>query len=156
MQGPPQHPYFEHINVTVSNFPDMQKFLTCAFPTWNLRVRGEGEGKDRFWQHFGNDFFYFALEHRKPEDQEQYASNPRKPYHNYGVNHVAIVTQEDLNELTKRMEEAGYKHTIKGEGTECRRREYFLDPTGNEWEIVQYLSDEPAKRNAGYPTKEEN
>ena len=28
-----------------------------------------------------------------------------------------------------------------------RTRLYFYDPEGNEWEFVEYLSDDPAKRN---------
>ena len=27
-----------------------------------------------------------------------------------------------------------------------RKRVYFYDPDGNDWEFIQYLSDEPSKR----------
>ena len=31
--------------------------------------------------------------------------------------------------------------------TTHRKRVYFLDPEGNDWEFVQYLSANPAERN---------
>ena len=29
----------------------------------------------------------------------------------------------------------------------ARRRMYFYDPDGNDWEFIEYQSDDPARRN---------
>jgi hypothetical protein len=42
---------------------------------------------------------------------------------------------------------AGYEPNMHADGHPARRRVYFYDPEGNDWEFVQYLSDDPAERN---------
>ena len=45
------------------------------------------------------------------------------------------------------MKEAGFTPNLKEHHHHARLRTYFYDPDGNDWEFVQYLSDDPAERN---------
>jgi hypothetical protein len=42
---------------------------------------------------------------------------------------------------------AGYRDSTPPNAHPHRRRLYFYDPEGNDWEFVQYLSQDPAERN---------
>ena len=42
---------------------------------------------------------------------------------------------------------AGYKESTPPNTHPHRKRVYFYDPEGNDWEFVQYFSDDPAERN---------
>ena len=45
------------------------------------------------------------------------------------------------------MTAAGYEDSTVRNVQPHRRRVYFLDPEGNDWEFIQYLSDDPALYN---------
>lgn len=45
-----------------------------------------------------------------------------------------------------RLQSAGYQDSTVANNHPYRKRVYFYDPDGNDWEFVQYLSDDPAKR----------
>jgi hypothetical protein len=45
------------------------------------------------------------------------------------------------------MREAGYHDSSVYTAHPYRKRVYFHDRDGHDWEFVQYLSDDPAKRN---------
>jgi uncharacterized glyoxalase superfamily protein PhnB len=64
-----------------------------------------------------------------------------------GINHLGVVV-EDITAVTKRVKSAGYRELAPGEDHPFRRRAYFLDNAGFEWEFIQYLSERPAERNA--------
>ena len=71
----------------------------------------------------------------------------RKPYVDDGINHVGWVV-DDVEALRQKAIEAGYRTGdlyLEGEGS--RKRAYIFDSVGNEWEFVEYLSDEDTKRN---------
>jgi catechol 2,3-dioxygenase-like lactoylglutathione lyase family enzyme len=69
------------------------------------------------------------------------------PYQNVpGVNHLAYEV-DDVEALRKRMTAAGYRDSTVPNAHPFRKRVYFYDPEGNDREFVQYLSEEPAKRN---------
>ena len=45
------------------------------------------------------------------------------------------------------MRAAGYRASTVPNSHPYRKRVYFNDPDGNDWEFVQYFSDDPTKRN---------
>ncbi len=62
------------------------------------------------------------------------------------MNHLAYEV-DDVEALRKRMTAAGYRDSTVPNVHPSRKRAYFYDPEGNDWEFVQYLSEEHAKRN---------
>jgi len=132
----------EHANITVRNIDAVAKFLKTAFA--DFRVRGGGQsdagGFHKRWQHFGNDMTYIALEEVSREPH-----CIRKPYEDPGTNHVGFEV-DDIDALHDRLCAAGYKGGFVPQ-ERFRRRMYFLDGVGNEWEFIQYLSDKPSERN---------
>jgi len=63
-----------------------------------------------------------------------------------GVNHLAYEV-DDVEALRRRLHAAGYKDSTVPNNHPYRKRVYFYDRDGNDWEFIQYLSDDPAKRN---------
>jgi catechol 2,3-dioxygenase-like lactoylglutathione lyase family enzyme len=63
-----------------------------------------------------------------------------------GVNHLAYEV-DDVEALRNRMKSAGYRDSTPPNAHPHRKRMYFYDPEGNDWEFVQYLSQDPAERN---------
>ena len=54
--------------------------------------------------------------------------------------------------LIERLRGAGYSDGIPVDPHPHRKRAYFHDGGGNEYEFVEYTSDDPAERNASYPS----
>ena len=54
---------------------------------------------------------------------------------------------DDVDGLIGRLRDAGFEPNLQADGHPARRRVYFYDPDGNDWEFVQYLTDDPARRN---------
>ena len=52
-----------------------------------------------------------------------------------------------MEALRKRMLAAGYEDSTVPNDHPHRRRVYFYDSEGNDWEFVEYRSDDPAERN---------
>jgi catechol 2,3-dioxygenase-like lactoylglutathione lyase family enzyme len=104
-------------------------------------VRGEGlDNVGRAWRHVGNQDVYVAL-------QAVPIHTPRAPYDNgTGLNHLGWEVA-DVAVLETRMRDAGFSPSSHAEPHPARRRVYFLDPEGNDWEFVEYLSNDPAARN---------
>jgi catechol 2,3-dioxygenase-like lactoylglutathione lyase family enzyme len=130
----------EHANLCVRDIEGMIRFLQTAFP--EFRVRGEGRGPDGArWVHVGTTETYIALNEAKTE-----AGKPRTPYRGLpGVNHLGYEV-DDVETLRDRLTSAGYKDSTVTNTHPHRMRVYFHDPEGNDWEFVQYLSQDPAKR----------
>lgn len=131
--------YVEHVNLTVRDLDQTLKFLSTALPDFRVRHR-EAEA-DRVWVHVGNDHSYLALSSfgSAPEESE-----------NHGLNHIGLVV-DDVDPVRERLLQAGYRRGFgNGEIFEHphRRRLYFLDHDGREYEFVQYLTDNPAERNS--------
>ena len=59
---------------------------------------------------------------------------------------VAFVV-DDAEALRARMRAAGFRDSTVPNAHPWRKRVYFIDPDGNDWEFVQYLSEDPARRN---------
>ena len=92
--------------------------------------------------HIGTDDTYIALNPASMEPQ-----TPWRPYEGVpGINHLAYEV-DDVEALRGRLKSAGYKDSTVPNAHPYRKRVYFYDPEGNDWEFVQYLSDDPAKRN---------
>jgi catechol 2,3-dioxygenase-like lactoylglutathione lyase family enzyme len=131
----------EHANLCVRDLDGMIQFLRTAFP--EFRVRHEGD--DLFggrWVHLGTDDTYLALVAAHEEPAERWVPYSRKP----GTNHLGFEVG-DAEALRSRLLDAGYAESSGPYPHPHRKRVYFLDPEGNDWEFVQYLSDDPAKRN---------
>ena len=130
----------EHANIFVRDIEASLEFLRCAFPDFVVRREGTHEG--RRWMHVGNDDTYIALNQASAEPAERWVPYAGKP----GVNHLGYEV-DDAKALRERMRAAGYRDSTVPNDHPFRKRVYFYDPDGNDWEFVEYLSDDPAKRN---------
>ena len=131
----------EHANLTVSDVEGMIRFLQTAFP--EFQVRGEGLSHDGSrWVHIGTQATYIALSPAKAEPEKRWMPYRGMP----GVNHLAYEV-DDVEVLCERMKAAGYRDSTPLNTHPYRKRRYFYDPEGNDWEFVQYLSQDPAERN---------
>jgi len=131
----------EHANLCVRDIDIMIRFLTTAFPEFRVRAdRTDADGSR--WVHVGNDDTYIALSsawEAGPRPFEPYSGLP-------GVNHLGFEV-DDAATLRMRMLGAGYEESTVPNHHPHRQRAYFLDPEGNDWEFVQYFSNDPAERN---------
>ena len=129
----------EHANISSIHTEELTHFIQTAFP--DFRIRGEGAGTGgRPWRHVGNDDFYIAI-------TTVANTSGRAPYSNStGFNHLGWEV-DDVAALEMRMKESGFAPNLKEHHHRARLRTYFYDPDGNDWEFVQYLSDDPAERN---------
>ncbi len=135
--------YLEHANMTVPDIDAAMAFLKIVEPAFRLRHDASPPGSYR-WAHIGTEQCYIALQ------EPHVDSNPtqaRRPYKDYGVNHLAWVV-DDLAAVVGRLEAHGYRQGIPVEPHPHRRRAYYYDAAGFEWELVEYLSDRPEERHA--------
>jgi catechol 2,3-dioxygenase-like lactoylglutathione lyase family enzyme len=114
-------------------------FLETALPEWKVRHRGIGMHGP--WLHVGSDESYLAL-----EEASQNERGPRTRYADPGVNHIGVVVS-DAEGVARRLREAGYRESIQSPPHPWRNRVYFFDRDDNEWEFVEYFSENPAERN---------
>jgi catechol 2,3-dioxygenase-like lactoylglutathione lyase family enzyme len=130
----------DHANLTVRDLDETIRFLCTAFP--DFRIRGEGETwTGARWVHVGNDDTYLALQQCRSEPAEPWVPYGGKP----GTNHLGFEV-DDADALRARMRAAGYEDTTVRNRHPFRRRVYFHDREGNDWEFVQYLSADPKER----------
>ena len=128
----------EHANINVRNLDEAKRFLTTAFPDFKVR-RDAGPDEEKPWIHIGTDSTYIALSRATEHGA---AANYRGP----GINHLGFVV-DDIDDIKQRLSAAGYKEGIVCEPHPYRKRLYFHDADGLEWEFIQYLSDDPGERN---------
>jgi len=134
--------YLEHANITVPDIPAAIAFLRLIDPDFVVRHDETPEGSYR-WAHVGTDDFYIALQ----EPHVGVTPEPaRETYTNFGVNHLCWVV-DDFETVTARLEAAGCRSGIDVAEHPHRKRAYYFDEAGQEWEIVQYLSDASSERN---------
>ena len=130
----------EHANITVEDMDETVRFLSTAFP--HFKERGGGKtAQDARWLHFGKDDHYIAL-----QEAVQVEENDRTPYNDPDINHLGYAV-DDVDSIKRRLQDAGYEEGMVPEPHPYRKRVYFYDRTGFEWEFVQYYSDEPKERN---------
>ena len=131
----------EHANVCVHNIDGVMKFLQTAFPEFKVRYDGVDKNNIR-WVHVGTDETYIALNQASPDEPPRgnpYSGQP-------GLNHLAYVV-DDVEAVRERLLTAGYRESTPPNNHPHRRRVYFYDPAGNDWEFVEYLSNDLSERN---------
>ena len=75
------------------------------------------------------------------------APDPFTPYSGKpGLNHLGFEV-DDIEAVRRRLREAGYRESTVPNDHPHRRRIYFNDAEGNDWEFVQYLSHRAEDRN---------
>ncbi len=139
----------EHANITVESIDETVRFLSAVFPDASVRGGGhmywneetqEARGK---WAHFGTSEHYIAL-----QQNAEPSGRSDVTYRNDGINHLGFVV-ENLDAIMSRVTEAGYKLSPVSALNDHphRRRAYYFDDNGIEWELVEYLSDVESERN---------
>jgi catechol 2,3-dioxygenase-like lactoylglutathione lyase family enzyme len=131
----------EHANLVVRDIDAAVRFLQTALPGFALRFDGHNERGQR-WVHLGTPSCYIALSSATVQPLQPWVPYAGRP----GVNHLAFEV-DDVQALRARMLAAGYADTTVPNAHPARRRVYFSDADGNDWEFVEYLSDDPATRN---------
>ena len=127
--------YLEHANITVPDIDAAIAFLKVVDPEIEVRHDENPPGSYR-WVHIGIGSSYIALQ------EPHLDSNPtdnRRPYKDFGVNHIGWVV-EDLDAVAQRLEAHGFRNGVSGEDNPYRRRKYYHDSAGFEWEFVEYLT----------------
>lgn len=130
----------EHANLTVRDIDATLRFLQTAFPDFAVRHDVTDPDGTR-WVHFGNDETYIALTESTVEPEHRWVPYEGVP----GVNHLAYEV-DDIDGLRQRLAAAGYRESTVPNNHPYRKRIYFYDLDGNDWEFIQYLSDDPAKK----------
>jgi catechol 2,3-dioxygenase-like lactoylglutathione lyase family enzyme len=126
----------EHANLSVHDIDATIRFLRTAFPEFRVR-RDTTDADGSRWVHVGTDETYIALNQAKARGTES-TGTP--------LNHLAYEV-DDVEAIGGRLRAAGYQENMLVPNAHpYRKRLYFYDPEGNEWEFVEYLSDDPAKR----------
>lgn len=130
----------EHANLVVRDLEATLRFLHTALPDWRLRGGGRSEDGTR-WLHVGDDDSYLALQEASAEAAEPWVPYAGKP----GLNHLGIEV-DDAAALAERLRAAGYRDTTYPNRHPHRRRVYFHDAEGRDWEFVEYRSEVAAER----------
>lgn len=131
----------EHFNITVPDIDAAIDFLKTVAP--DFIVRKDSTPSDSYrWVHIGNDECYIALQeaHLDAEPIKQLQS-----YKNYGVNHIGLIVS-NVDEVEERLIKNGYKKGIETRIEKFRKRIYYYDSAGFEWEFVEYYSDIPEEK----------
>ena len=121
----------EHVNLSVLDLEDRIRFFLTAFPQFRVRGCSAGASTPR-WAHVGTDTQYIAIE-------EAQSGAARRKRGESGFNHAGFVVS-DAQALRERMLGAGFRegYVVVVPAYPHRRREYFLDADGNEFEFVQH------------------
>ena len=127
--------YVEHVNIDVSSLDEAVRFLRSALPAFQIRGSGTSNGVP--WLHIGTDASYLAL---NETGTDQLIRGGK-------LNHIGFAVS-DVGAIKARLSKAGYQEGFVAEPHPHRKRLYFLDPDGLEWEFVEYRSDDPAERNS--------
>ncbi|OUR80779.1 glyoxalase [Alphaproteobacteria bacterium 46_93_T64] len=132
----------EHINLVVKDIEETLNFIQTAFPDWKVRGTGESEwhGNKRHWLHVGTDDHYISLNEGNNEENRDLSGNSP------GLAHIGFCVDNAL-EISDRLQQNGYEITTIGADHPFRRTVYFIDPSGFEFEFIQYLSNKPSEKN---------
>lgn len=125
----------EHVHVNVDSLAATRDFLEAAVP--GIVRRGGGYSPDYGpWLHLGDDTSYIAF--------TEVPGSARAP----SLRHIGIVVQ-DMAGLVARLQAAGYAPADASEldSHPHRRRIYYVDGNGLDWEFVEYLTDNVHERN---------
>jgi len=130
----------DHANLCVRDIDEMIRFLQTAFPDFRVRAGGTSPNGAR-WAHVGTEHVYLALNEALDDGSEPWVPYAGKP----GLNHLGFEV-DDADALRQRLHAAGYLDTTVPNSHPARKRVYFNDDEGNDWEFVEYLTDDPALR----------
>ena len=126
----------EHLNITVPDIDAAAEFIQLIVPDFKVRKTAISEIGYR-WMHIGNEHAYFSLQ----EPHSGFApASPNEGYVNFGVNHIGIII-EDAAATEALLLKQGYKPSSDMIVDTHRKRIYFFDKTGVEWEMTEYTSD---------------
>ena len=131
----------EHANLCVSDIDGMIKFLQTAHPDFIIRYDETDTDGDR-WVHIGNHKTYIALNNSTQKDSSDWAPYSRMP----GVNHLGYMV-DSVEQVRSRLLASGYIESTVENNHPFRKRLYFYDSEGRDWEFVEYHSDDVNKRN---------
>ncbi len=131
----------EHANLSVRDVDAAIRFLTTAFPGFRLRGRG-ADCAGHAWAHVGDDETYLSLLAATAEPAAPFVPYAGAP----GLNHLGFEV-DAVAALRARMRAAGYRETTVPNAHPARRRVYFADAEGNDWEFVEYKTAVRAERN---------
>ncbi len=131
----------EHLNITVPNMDEAINFIRLVAPDFSVRKDAISELGYR-WVHIGNDECYLALQESHPGFSAQ---APHTTYRNFGVNHIGLIIDNAQATETLLLEN-GYKPNGPIVAESFRKRIYFFDHAGFEWEMVEYASVNPKER----------
>jgi catechol 2,3-dioxygenase-like lactoylglutathione lyase family enzyme len=130
----------EHANLCVCDIDAVVRFLKTAFPDFQIR-RDAVEPDGSRWLHVGTHETYIALTQAGSGERPRGTPYKGRP----GLNHLAYEV-DDVEALRARLRAAGYQESTPPNAHPHRKRVYFYDAEGNDWEFVQYLSDDPGQR----------
>lgn len=132
----------EHVNLVSKDIEATLDFLQTAFPDWKVRGQGENEwyGTKRQWLHFGTDDYYITLNEGSQEDNRDLKG--QSP----GLAHIGFCV-DDLDDVATRLQSKGYEIATIGADHPHRKNVYFIEPSGFEFEFVQYVAESPEQRN---------
>ncbi|MGE4593919.1 MAG: VOC family protein [Gammaproteobacteria bacterium] len=131
----------EHANLCVDDIDGMIKFLQTALPDFIIRHDETGIDGDR-WVHIGNDTTYIALNNSTEKESSDW-----KPYSGKsGVNHLGYMV-DNAEQVRSRLLAADYIESTIENNHPFRKRVYFYDHEGRDWEFVEYLSENLEERN---------
>jgi catechol 2,3-dioxygenase-like lactoylglutathione lyase family enzyme len=130
----------DHANLSVRDVDETIRFLQTAFPEFRVRAGGTGPSGAR-WAHVGTEHTYLALNEAVHDATEEWVPYGGKP----GLNHLGFEV-DDADALRARLRAAGYVDSTVPNSHPARKRVYFNDADGNDWEFVEYLTDDPALR----------
>jgi len=131
----------EHANLCVLDIDGMIKFLLTALPDFIIRHDKTDNDGDR-WVHIGNEKTYIALNYSIQKDSSDWTPYSGKP----GVNHLGYMV-DSVEQVRIRLQAGGYIESTVENNHPFRKRLYFYDPEGRDWEFVEYLSDKAEERN---------
>jgi hypothetical protein len=119
----------------------MIKFLQTALPDFIIRHDETDSDGDR-WVHIGNDTTYIALNSSTQKDSSDWKPYSGEP----GVNHLGYMV-DNAGQVRNRLIAANYVESTFENNHPFRKRVYFYDPEGRDWEFVEYLSENLEERN---------
>ena len=131
----------EHANLCVVDIDGMIKFLQAALSDFIVRHDETDSDGDR-WVHIGNDTTYIALNNSTQKDSSDWTPYSGKP----GVNHLGYMV-DNAEQVRSRLLAADYIESTVENNHPFRKRFYFYDPEGRDWEFVEYLSEKLEERN---------
>ena len=131
----------EHIHVNVDSITKTEEFMAIALPEFTRRggdvERISESGEDlNGWAHIGNSTCYIALTERAGAESMK------------DLRHIGVVV-DDVEALMSRLSAAGYEPADDSalDSHPHRRRVYYIDGNGLDWEFIEYLSARDEERN---------